>query len=112
MSIRDIPKHEFESLVLNSDDFTLVDFYAPWCKPCAVIGEILSNLNVRYKGTLKIYKVNVDDEPELAKAFGVQSIPFIGLFYKGKLFNKIVGSITENDLLGKIEQTKKMAGVK
>jgi thioredoxin 1 len=111
MSIQHIAKYQFESNVLNSEDFVIVDFWAPWCKPCVTMGKTLSEINITYKGTLKIYKINVDDEPELARAFGVQSIPTIIMFYKGKPFGRVVGSTTIQNLIGEIEKAKKSAGL-
>ncbi len=67
----------FEDEVANSDIPVVVDLWAPWCGPCRAIGPILDKLAEEYDGKVKVAKVNVDDEPELAQAFNVQSIPMV-----------------------------------
>lgn len=62
----------------------IVDFYADWCRPCRMLGPILEEVATAYKGQIKVYKVNIDKEPELAQVFGVQSIPLMLFIPKGK----------------------------
>ena len=67
----------FEEEVVNSDVPVVVDLWAPWCGPCRAIGPILDKLALEYDGKVKVAKVNVDEEMELAQAFNVQSIPMV-----------------------------------
>jgi thioredoxin 1 len=75
------PRHvtieTFETEVIDSDLPVVIDFWAPWCGPCRAIGPVLENLANRWAGQVKVVKLNVDEEPEIAGAFQVRSIPTI-----------------------------------
>ena len=75
MSVLKITTENFEEEVLKSDKKVLIDFYADWCGPCKKVSPILKELAAQYKDDIVIYKINVDNEKELASAFGIQSIP-------------------------------------
>ena len=86
-----ITKDNFESEVLKSDKPVLLDFWASWCGPCKMLSPIISQIAEKYEGKVKVGKVNVDDEPELANAFRVSSIPTVAVMKNGKLVNSSVG---------------------
>jgi thioredoxin 1 len=83
---------EFEEKVLKSDVPVLVDFWAPWCGPCKQIGPSIEQLAGEYAGKAKVYKVDVDQNPDLAQQYNVMSIPALLLFKGGKESGKIVGA--------------------
>jgi len=81
----------FESEVINSDKPVLVDFWATWCGPCKMIAPIVSQLATKYEGRIKVGKVDVDENPELAESFNVSSIPTLIIFKGGEVVSQRVG---------------------
>lgn len=87
-----ITRENFENEVMKSDFPVLIDFWAPWCGPCRMMGPIIEQLAEEYEGKAKVGKVNVDEEGELSQAFGVMSIPTIVLVKDGKVVKQAVGA--------------------
>lgn len=87
-----ITKDNFEAEVLKSDLPVLVDFWAPWCGPCRMVGPIVEELAKELEGKAKIFKVNVDEEPDLASEFKVMSIPTLAVIKNGKVEKVEVGA--------------------
>lgn len=90
MSVLKVSKNTFENEVINSDKTVLVDFSATWCGPCKMIAPILEEISAEFP-QYKICKIDVDDDPELAMAFGVSSIPMLISFKNGKPAAQVVG---------------------
>ena len=86
-----ITKENFEAEVLKSDVPVLLDFWAPWCGPCMMLGPVLEEIAKENDSKLKVGKVNVDDEMALAMQCGVTSIPLLVLMKDGKIANKALG---------------------
>jgi thioredoxin 1 len=82
---------QFEEKVLKSDIPVLIDFWAPWCGPCKAIGPTIEQLATEYDGKAKIFKVDVDENPDLAAQYNIMSIPALLVFKDGKEAGKIVG---------------------
>lgn len=90
MSVIKINKENFASEVLNSNKPVLLDFYADWCGPCRMVGPIISEI-ANERSDVKVGKINVDEQPELAAQFQVMSIPMLAVIKNGKLENQVVG---------------------
>lgn len=86
-----ITKDNFEKEVINSDIPVLVDFWATWCGPCRMLAPIIEEIAKDYRGRVKVGKVNVDEENELAIKFAIASIPTVLLFKNGQIVGKSVG---------------------
>lgn len=95
-----ITHSEWQAEVLNSPVPVLVDFWAVWCGPCRLIAPIVEELGQQYEGKLKVYKVDVDQEQQLAMQYGIMSIPTLLLFKNGQVVEQIVGALPK----GAIEQ--------
>ncbi|HOP65866.1 MAG TPA: thioredoxin [Bacilli bacterium] len=91
---------EFEETIGN--EYTLVDFYADWCGPCKMLAPILEEL----KEEIKIVKVNVDENQEIAMRYGVMSIPTLIFFKDGKVIHQMIGFSTKEDLLAVIKEMR------
>lgn len=91
MSAINIDQNNIQSEVMNSDKPVLLDFWAPWCGPCRIVVPIVEEI-ARERNDIKVGKVNVDEQPELAGEFGVMSIPTLLVFRDGKLVNQAVGA--------------------
>ncbi len=98
MSVVTITSDNFEKEVLESDKPVLVDFWAVWCGPCRMLSPVVDKI-AEENPALKVCKVNVDEQTELAQKFGVMSIPTLISFRDGRLVNKSVGVISKEQIL-------------
>ncbi|MFR8216571.1 MAG: thioredoxin [Oscillospiraceae bacterium] len=93
-----ITEENFENEVLNSDKPVLVDFWAQWCGPCRMLGPIIEEIANDYEGKVKVGKVNVDEQPNLASKYGIASIPTVIVFKNGKPEKTLVGLRSKNEI--------------
>ena len=94
-----ITSENFDSEVPNSEIPVILDLWASWCGPCRMLAPIISEIADEYAGKVKVGKVNVDEEPELAAAFRVMSIPMVVLIKDGKVASTSVGYKTKDELI-------------
>jgi len=103
--ITTITDANFKTEVVESDKPVLIDFWAPWCNPCRIISPVIDEIStdVSY---VKVGKVNVDENPELVKSFGIQSIPYLVVVNKGKPEAEITGVVPLPEILKMVEKYK------
>ncbi len=98
MSVLHVTKQNFSEEVMNSDKPVLLDFWAPWCGPCRMVGPILDEIAAE-RSDIKVCKVNVDEEVELAATFRVASIPTLLVIKNGKVVNQSIGARPKQQIL-------------
>ncbi len=98
-----ITDDNFEGEVLDSGVPVLLDFWAEWCPPCRAIAPVLDEIAGDYEGRIKVGKINVDENPETARAFGIRSIPTMILFKNGAPEGKIIGALPKGHITEVIE---------
>src|SRR4030095_16095502 len=89
--VRDLSENAFNDELLHSKEPILIDFWAPWCGPCRAMSPLLEAAARKLAGAVKVYKVNVDDNPSVATRFGILGIPTMILFKDGEERNRLVG---------------------
>jgi thioredoxin 1 len=91
-NIKDINSTNFDKEVLNSELPVLIDFWAPWCGPCRMVGPVVENLAEANQGKIRVAKINVDENQALAMQYGIRSIPTLSFFKGGEEVKRIVGA--------------------
>ena len=99
MSAININKNNFQNEVLNSEKKVLLDFWAPWCGPCRMVVPIVEEIAAE-RPDIKVGKINVDEEVELASQFGIMSIPTLVVIENGKIVNQTTGARPKEAILG------------
>ena len=98
MTAININKNNFQSEVMNSDKPVLLDFWAPWCAPCRMVVPIIEEI-AGERPDIKVGKINVDEQPELASKFGIMSIPTLVVMKNGKIVTKVSGARPKKAIL-------------
>lgn len=96
---------DFEAQVINADGPVLVDYWAPWCGPCKMVAPILEQLAGVYGDKLTIAKINIDDNPETPKKYGVRGIPTLTVFKNGNVEATKVGALSKSQLTAFLDST-------
>ena len=99
-----ITDQQFEKEVIQSEVPVVIDFWAPWCAPCRMVGPVVESLSEQMNGSVKFVKINVDENTEHAAKYGIQGIPTLLLFKGGDLVDTVVGAYPEQALRERITQ--------
>lgn len=103
-AVMEINEAQFEQEVMQATLPVLVDFWAPWCGPCKMLGPVLEEMAASNDSRLKVVKVNVDENPELAQKYEVMGIPSVFLFKNGQVLDSFTGAMSKQALTEKIEK--------
>ena len=103
MSALNVTKHNFQEEVMESSKTVLVDFWASWCGPCRILSPVIDEI-ARERTDLKVVKVNVDEEPELAERFSVMTIPTVFVIKNGEVVNQASGARPKQQVLALLQE--------
>ena len=103
-SAKDVTDITFEQEVLNNDQLTVVDFWAPWCGPCRKMGPVLDEIAEEYEGKIKVVKLNTDDNMKTTKEYQISGLPSLVMFKDGKPKEILVGLMPKSSIINNIEK--------
>lgn len=108
MALLQLTDQNFHDTLSKAKMPMLVDFWAPWCGPCKIIGPIVDELAEKYVGKIEVGKVNVDDNPEVSGEFGIMSIPTLAFFKNGQIVKTVIGAQPKEALQKAIDEVLAM----
>jgi thioredoxin 1 len=108
-NIGDVTDGDFQTMVLEADAPVLVDFWAEWCMPCHMVSPVVEEIGVEKAEALRVAKLNIDDNPEVTRKYGVMSIPSLILFVGGEEVARVVGARGKDALLKELDPHLAMA---
>lgn len=105
MSVKHLKTEEFDA-TMDGTPLAMVDFWAPWCGPCRMLGPVMEELAAQYEGKALVAKVNVDEEPELARQYRIMSIPTLMVFRSGELVRRETGGRSKEEIIEMLDLDK------
>ncbi|MBE5939721.1 MAG: thioredoxin [Lachnospiraceae bacterium] len=106
MKVVNVKTETFTEEVENSKEPMMIDFYATWCGPCKMVGQVIDEIAKEYDGNVKICKIDVDAEPELAVKYRIMSVPTILTMRNGEVIKRVTGARTKNNIISMLDELK------
>ena len=104
--VQELSDARFQEDVLRASTPVLLDFWAPWCGPCKMIAPVVEEIAVENAGKVKVFKINIDDNPETAQNYGISSIPTLMVFNKGEVVTSLIGVQPKHKLQAALDACK------